>query len=93
MPFSLAKPSLSQSAAKINPEMIREAQNSKSQSVQRCLANGICRDVSTPLDMTQMESKTAGLVFEPGRCELMNVTVLESLLQSDVPEPAFDGGN
>jgi hypothetical protein len=38
------------------------------------------------------KTKTAGLLSEPGRCETY-VTALESLLQSDVPEPAFDGGN
>ena len=47
-----------------------------------------------PLDMTQTrKAKRPGSFSEPGRCELTYVTALESLLQSDVPEPAFDGGN
>src|SRR5262249_7095328 len=51
------------------------------------------RGISIPLDMTQTQKQNGrARVFEPGRCELTNVTVLESLLQSDVPESAFDSG-
>src|SRR5207249_2265520 len=39
------------------------------------------------------KSKTAGPREEPGRCELISVCALESLLQADEPEPAFDRGN
>ena len=37
------------------------------------------------------ESKTAGLLPEPGRCETY-LNSLESFLQSDVPEPALNRG-
>src|SRR6478736_4246745 len=36
------------------------------------------------------ENKTAGLLSEPGRCELFQW--LEALLQADVPEPALNCG-
>jgi hypothetical protein len=59
-----------------------------------CLRKEFCRDVSTALDMTQTrKAKRPGSFFEPGRCELTNVTALESLLQPDVPEPALNRGN
>jgi hypothetical protein len=65
----LAEPSVSQRAAKINPEMICAARNSNHRG-EVWFRKQLCGDISTPPDITtNVESKTTGLLSEPGRCE------------------------
>src|SRR5438094_648795 len=41
----------------------------------------------------RLQKQNGRALEEPGRCELLRSSVLEALLQADVPEPAFDVSN